>query len=90
MGPTLEARLYTVEMLCITFDVSHQLAEQGEACLLHPLPRPRVRWLTESQDEEKLAYYARSLSHEHGGSQDEEKILLLPPLDVYTPRPYLG
>ena len=50
------------------------------------------------QDEVKLAYeqqqyyyyctpYPRSLAHAHGGSQDEEKILLLPP---FTPRPYLG
>jgi hypothetical protein len=39
------------------------------------------------QDEEKLAYYAyaRSLAHTRGGSQDEEKILLLPPLDIYSP-----
>ena len=29
--------------------------------------------------------YARSLAHARGGSQDEEKILLLPP---FTPRPY--
>ena len=43
VGPTLEARFYTLEML--TFDVSRQLAEQGEACLLHRLPRPWVRWL---------------------------------------------
>ena len=27
VGPTLEARHYTLEMLCITFDVSRQLAE---------------------------------------------------------------
>jgi hypothetical protein len=82
----LEARLYTLEMLCTTFDVSRQLAERGEACLVCPLPRPRVRWLAESQDEEKLAYYAygRSLAHARGGSQDEEKILLLPPLDIYS------
>ena len=84
MGPTLEARLYTLEMLCssTTFDVSCQLAEWGEACLVPPLPLPRVRWLAESQDEEKLAYYtyARSLAHVCGGSQDEEKILLLPSL----------
>ena len=87
MGPTLEARLYTLEMLCTTFDVSRQLAEQGEACLVRPLPRPRAWWLVESQDEEKLAYYAyaRSLAHVRGGSLDEEKILLLPPLDIYSP-----
>jgi hypothetical protein len=55
VGPTLEARLYTLEMLCsTTFDVSRQLAERGEACLVRPLPRPRARWLAESQDEEKL------------------------------------
>ena len=66
----------------ITFDVSRQLAEQGEACLVSHLPRPRARWLAESRDEEKLAYYtyARSLAHARGGSQDEEKILLLHPL----------
>ncbi len=29
--------------------------------------------------------YARSLAHARGGSQDEEKNLLLPP---FTPRPY--
>ena len=29
--------------------------------------------------------YARSLAHARGGSQDEEKFLLLPP---FTPRPY--
>ena len=29
--------------------------------------------------------YARSLAHAHGGLQDEEKNLLLPP---FTPRPY--
>ena len=28
-----------------TFDVSRQLAERREACLLHLLPRQRVRWL---------------------------------------------
>ena len=62
--------------------MSRQLAERGEACLVHLLPRPRARWLAESQDEEKLAYYAyaRSLAHARGGSQDEEKILLLPSL----------
>ena len=82
MGPTLEARIYTLQMLCITFDVSSQLAERGEACLGRHLRRPRARWLLESRDEEKLAYYAyaRSLAHARGGSQDEEKILLLPPL----------
>ena len=70
-----------------TFDVSRQLAERGEACLVRRLPRPRVRWLGELQDEEKLAYdaYACSLAHARGGLQDEEKILLLPP---FTPRPY--
>ena len=29
----------------ITFDVSSHLAEQGEACLVRRLPRPRARWL---------------------------------------------
>ena len=45
-------------------------------------PCPRAWWLAESQDEVKLGYYAyaRSLAHARGGSQDEEKILLLPPL----------
>ena len=28
-----------------TFDVSHQLVERGEACLVRPLPRPCARWL---------------------------------------------
>ena len=72
-----------------TFDVSHQLIEREEACLVHRLPRPRRGG---SQDEVKLSYqqqyctpYARSLAHARGGSQDEEKILLLPP---FTPRPY--
>ena len=41
VGPTLEARLYTLEY----FDVSRQLAERGEACLVRRLPRPRARWL---------------------------------------------
>ena len=40
-----------------------------------------------SQNEEKLAQYAVSPTHGRGGSQDEEKNLLLPP---FTPRPYLG
>ena len=62
--------------------MSRQLTEQGEASLVRRIPHPWVRWLVESQDEEKLAYYAyaRSLAHTRGGSQDEEKILLLPPL----------
>ena len=83
MGPTLEARLYTLEMLCTTFDVSRKLTERGEACLVRPLPRPRAMWLAESQDKGKLAYYAYacSLAHARGGSRDEEKILLLPPLE---------
>ena len=42
VGPILEARLYTHQS---TFDVSRQLAERGEACLVRPLPRPRARWL---------------------------------------------
>ena len=42
VGPTLEARLYTLS----TFDVSRQLVERGEACLVRHLPRPRARWLT--------------------------------------------
>ena len=46
VGPTLEAMLYTLGMLCaITFDVSRQLAERGEACLVRRLPHPRARWL---------------------------------------------
>ena len=67
--------------------MSRQLVERGEACLVRPLPRPQARWLAESQDEEKLAYYAyaRSLAHARGGSQDEEKTLLLAPLDIYSP-----
>ena len=32
--------------------------------------------------------YARTLAHARGGSQDEEKILLV--LPAFTPRPYLG
>ena len=62
--------------------MSRQLAERGEAFLVRRLPHPRARWLAESRDEEKLAYYAyaRSLAHVRSGSQDEEKILLLPPL----------
>ena len=65
--------------------MSRQLTERGEACLVHCPPRPQARWLTESQDEEKLAYYgyACSLTHARRGSRDEEKILLLPLLDVY-------
>ena len=31
--------------MCITFDVSRQLAERGEACLVRRLPCPRARWL---------------------------------------------
>ena len=66
-----------------TFDVSRQLAERGEACLVHRLP---AHGRGGSQDEVKLAPpYARSLAHACGGSQDEEKNLLLPP---FTPRPY--
>ena len=67
-----------------TFDVSRQLAERGEACLVRRLPPHRRGG---SQDEVKLAPpYARSLAHAHGGSQDEQKILLvLPP---FTPCPY--
>ena len=42
VGPTLEARLYTHWS---TFDVSRQLTERGEACLVRRLPRPRARWL---------------------------------------------
>ena len=39
-------RFYTLEMLyTYFFDVSRQLAERGEACLLRRLPRPRARWL---------------------------------------------
>ena len=68
--------------------MSRQLAEQGEACLVHRFPRPRARWLAESRDEEKLAYYAyaRSLAYARGGSQDEEffyyslRLLLVPTL----------
>ena len=41
VGPTLEARLYTLEY----FYVSPQLAEQGEAFLVRRLPHPRARWL---------------------------------------------
>ena len=41
-----------------------------------------------SHNWKKLAYYARSLAHARGGSQDEEKVLLVLPL--FTPRPYLG
>ena len=41
VGPTLEARLYTLS----NFDVSRELAEQGEACLVRPLPRPWAWWL---------------------------------------------
>ena len=63
--------------------MSRQLAERGEACIVRRLPRPRARC---SQDEVKLAPpYARSLAHARGGSQDEEKNLLLPP---FTPHPY--
>ena len=71
----------------ITFDVSCQLAEQGQAFLVRRLPRPRARWLAESRDKEKLAYYAYARSHGHarGGFQDEDKNLLLPPLDIYSP-----
>ena len=62
--------------------MSRQLTERGEACLVCRLPPPRALWLAESQDEEKLAYYAyaRSLAHARGGLQDKEKILLLPSL----------
>ena len=35
-----------------TFDVSHQLVERREACLLHLLPRQRMR--SGSQNKEKL------------------------------------
>ena len=63
--------------------MSHQLAEQGEACLVCV---STAHGRGGSQDDVKLAPpYARSLAHARGGSQDEEKILLLPP---FTPRPY--
>ena len=56
MGPTLEARLYTLECsVRITFDVSRQLAKQGEACSLRRLLHPRARC---SQGEVNLAYYS--------------------------------
>ena len=42
VGPTLEARLYTLS----TFDVSRQRAKRREACLVRRLPHPRARWLT--------------------------------------------
>ena len=74
----------------ITFDVSRQLTERGEACLVCRLPRPRARWLAGRGEACLLLTstpYARSLAHARGGSRDEEKILLLPP---FTPRPYLG
>ena len=66
--------------------MSRQLAEQGEACLVRRLP---AHGRSDSQDEVKLTtiarLYARSLAHARGGSQHEEKILLLLP---FTPHPY--
>ena len=59
--------------------MSHQLVERGEACLVRHLPRPRARWLAGRGEA------CSSLAHARGGSQDEEKNLLLP---LFTPRPY--
>ena len=38
-------RPFLKRVLINNFDVSHQLAERGEACLVRRLPRPRARWL---------------------------------------------
>ena len=80
MGPTLEARLYTLEMLCITFDVSRQLAERGEACYAlspaHGCGGSQSRRTRRSL----LTTPTPAPSPTRAGSQDEEKILLLPPL----------
>ena len=39
MGPTLEARLYTLEMLCsTTFDVSRQLQNEEKVAMTSPSP----------------------------------------------------
>jgi hypothetical protein len=93
VGPTLEARLYTLEMLCITFDVSCQLSERGEACLVRPLPRPRVWWLAESQDEEKLCLLRlcplpRPRARWLAGRG--ENFTTPSVRRIYTPHPYLG
>ena len=40
--PALFWREYV--LLVNNFDVSRQLAERGESCLVRRLPRPRARW----------------------------------------------
>ena len=81
MGPTLEARLYTLEYFwCVP-----STRRTRRSLLSTPSPPPtgtmarRMRWSLLTMP------YARSLAHAHDGSQDEEKNLLLPP---FTPRPY--
>ena len=81
MGPTLEARLYTLEYFwCVP---STRRTRRSLISTPSPLPMGavarRMRWSLLTTP------YARSLAHAHGGSQDEEKNLLLPP---FTPRPY--
>ena len=81
VGPTLEARLYTLEYFwCV------QSTRRMRRSLLSTLSPPptgvvarRMRWSLLTTP------YARSLANACGGSQDEEKILLV--LRPFTPRP---
>ena len=81
MGPTLEARLYTLEYFWCVLSTRRT----RRRLLSMPSPPPmgavarRMRWSLLTTP------YACSLAHARGGSQPEEKILLLPP---FTPRPY--
>ena len=81
VGPTLEARLYTLEYFwCVP-----STRRTRRSLLSTPSPTPtgavarRMRWSLLTTP------YARSLAHARGGSRHEEKILLLPP---FTPHPY--